>query len=87
MARSPLVDEAALIDALQSGHLAGAYLDVFNEEPLPPESPFWAMEHVIVSPHNSAASQGNEGRAFAMFTANLARWLRGQALEQEVGER
>ena len=46
-----------------------------------------AMEHVIVSPHNSAASQGNEGRAFAMFTANLARWLRGQALEQEVGER
>ena len=45
------------------------------------------MEHVIVSPHNSAASQGNEGRAFAMFTANLARWLRGQALEQEVGER
>jgi phosphoglycerate dehydrogenase-like enzyme len=79
--RGALVDEAALVLALQSGRLAGAGLDVFEVEPLPPESPLWSMRHVIVTPHCSGRNAGNDLRAERVFVDNLARFARGDALE------
>ena len=78
--RGPVVDEPALIEALQSGHLAGAYLDVFAREPLDPASPLWEMPGVWLSPHNSAASTGNAQRDATLFLENLDRFLSGQEL-------
>lgn len=77
IARGEIVDEKALIAALRSGHLAGAALDAHIEEPLPADSPFWDLPNVIVSPHNAAASTGNEKRCAEMFIANFGHWLRG----------
>ena len=84
VARGEIVDEAALIAALERGHLAGAYLDVFATEPLPPASPPWDMPNVLVSPHNSAAASGNTRRVNEIFFDNLGRWGRGAALVNEV---
>ena len=85
IARGEVADEPALIEALQSGHLGGAYLDVFAKEPLDPESPFWDMPNVIVSPHNSSTSQGNDIRVVTdYFLPNLARMARGEGLVNEV---
>lgn len=85
IARGDVADEPALIEALQSGHLAGAYLDVFSREPLDPESPFWDMPNVIVSPHNSSSSRGNDARvALDYFIPNLARMARDEPLINEV---
>lgn len=87
VARGEVIDEPALIDALRAGRLGGAYLDVFVEEPLPPESPLWDMPNVIVSPHNSASSTGNAARALEIFLRNLEHWARDEPLENEVFER
>ncbi len=85
IARGEVADEPALIEALQSGHLGGAYLDVFTKEPLDPASPFWDMPNVIVSPHNSAAALGNDHRvATESFLPNLARMAKGEPLVNEV---
>lgn len=84
IARGEIVQEPALIDALHSGHLAGAYLDVFEQEPLPHDSPLWDLPNVILSPHNAGAALGNEERALAIFLENLARWHRGTPLVNEV---
>lgn len=53
VARGPVIDEAALVDAMQDGEIAGAALDVFEEEPLPTDSPLWDMDEVIISPHQA----------------------------------
>ncbi len=82
--RGELVHEAALVDALRAGQLAGAYLDVFEIEPLPAESPLWDLPGVIVTPHNSAASRGNERRQTEAFLRNLRHWLRGEPLAHEA---
>ena len=87
VARGEIVDEPALIDALQGGRLGGAYLDVFVEEPLPASSPLWDLPNVIVTPHNSASSTGNAARALAIFLRNLEHWVRNEPLENEVSER
>jgi phosphoglycerate dehydrogenase-like enzyme len=84
VARGQVIDEAALIDALRGGRLAGAYLDVFAEEPLPPDSPLWDMPHVIVSPHDAGASSGNAARVSELFLRNLGHWARGEPLQNEV---
>ena len=85
IARGEVADEPALVEALQSGHLGGAYLDVFHKEPLEPESPFWEMPNVIISPHNSSTSLGNDGRvATRYFLPNLARMAKGEPLINEV---
>ena len=84
IARGEIIAEHALIAALQSGHLGGAYLDVFAQEPLPPDSPLWDMPNVIVTPHNALASAGNETRVNALFLDNLKRWVRNQPLINEV---
>ena len=84
VARGEIVDENALIEALRSQHLAGAYLDVFRCEPLPAESPLWDLPNVLVTPHNSAAASGNDQRVYDIFAENLARWTRGAGLVNEV---
>jgi len=84
VARGEIIAEQALIEALRSGHLAGAYLDVFETEPLPAESPLWDLPDVLITPHNSAVAAGNDERVLAIFLDNLVRWHRGEALVNEV---
>lgn len=78
--RGALVDESALIDVLRSGHLLGAGLDVFAQEPLPAESPFWAMDNVIVCPHSASTSYRENERITDLFCRNLRRYLDGEPL-------
>lgn len=87
VARGQIVDEPALIAALQGKRLAGAYLDVFASEPLPGDSQLWDLPNVLISPHDSAASTGNSARVSELFLRNLEHWLRGEPLENEVLER
>ncbi len=79
--RGRVVDEGALAEALRDGHLSGAALDVFEEEPLPEESPFWGLPNVIVSPHSTDNVPGltNELQA-DLFCENLRRYLAGGPL-------
>jgi phosphoglycerate dehydrogenase-like enzyme len=84
IARGKIVAEPALIAALASGHLGGAYLDVFDTEPLPADSLLWDMPNVLVSPHNATISAGNEARIRAIFLENLRRWGRGEPLLNEA---
>jgi phosphoglycerate dehydrogenase-like enzyme len=85
VARGEVVDQEALVSALQSGHLGGAFLDVFAHEPLPPDSPLWAMPQVMVTPHAAGHSDGNEARVRQMFLDNLRCWRQGQPLRKVVG--
>lgn len=82
--RGPVVDEAALIEALQSGHLLGAGLDVFEEEPLPVTSPLWTMPNVFVSPHSGSTSDRENGRITELFCRNLECYLRGEPMENRL---
>jgi len=84
VARGEIIDEQALIAALTSGHLGGAYLDVVEKEPLPADSPLWDLPNVVLSPHNAAASTGNNARATAMFLHNLGLRARGEPMKNEV---
>jgi phosphoglycerate dehydrogenase-like enzyme len=84
--RGEIIDEAALIAALRDGHLGGAYLDVFHSEPLPQDSPFWALPNVILTPHSSSVSTGNEARVAALFLANYQRYVGKQPLLNEVAQ-
>ncbi len=84
VSRGGVVKGDALLAGLRSGHVAGAALDVFEHEPLAPESPFWEMENVIVTPHCSSVYAGWERRSAEMFGDNLARRLRGEPLENIV---
>jgi len=75
VARGEVVDEPALVAALQGGHLGGAFLDVFAHEPLPVASPLWALPQVMVTPHAAGHSDGNEHRVGQMFLDNLRHWV------------
>ncbi|MDH4292537.1 MAG: D-2-hydroxyacid dehydrogenase [Betaproteobacteria bacterium] len=85
VARGAVADEKALIAALQSKQIAGAYLDVFEKEPLPADSPLWDIPNVIVSPHNASASGGNDGRAARVFTENLKLYVGSKPMVNEQG--
>ena len=82
--RGPVVDEAALIAALQQGRIAGAYLDVFATEPLPPSSPLWTMPNVLLTPHMSDRVVDWELRHARFFMDNLERWYLGEPLRNIV---
>ncbi|MCS0494462.1 D-2-hydroxyacid dehydrogenase [Ancylobacter sp. MQZ15Z-1] len=84
LARGSVVDEAALVAALEGGRLAGAALDVFETEPLPAASPLWAMPNVIVTPHVAGMSDDYDERVLQIFLDNLARFRRGEALRNRV---
>jgi phosphoglycerate dehydrogenase-like enzyme len=80
VSRGGVVDHAALVDALRERQLAGAALDVFPEEPLPPDSPLWKFPNVILSPHISGNTPHYDQRAVDLFIVNLKRYLSGQRL-------
>ena len=82
--RGDLVNEPALIDALQQGRLAGAGLDVFATEPLGAESPLWDMPNVIITPHNSGATALANHRGAQIFIDNIARFTSGAEMRNEV---
>lgn len=78
--RGALVDEPAMIEALQRGHLSGAALDVFATEPLPLDSPLWTMPNVLLCPHSASTSDRENGRLTELFCENLRRFLKGEPL-------
>jgi len=87
LGRGALVDERALVAALEAGTIAGAALDVFEHEPLDPASPLWAMPNVIVTPHVSGFGPRYWERATELFTRNLRAFLDGRPLENVVDKR
>ncbi|WP_020620685.1 D-2-hydroxyacid dehydrogenase [Paenibacillus daejeonensis] len=78
VSRGATVDTEALIDALRSGDIAGAGLDVFEQEPLPAEHPLWELTNVIITPHNGGATDRYEERVLDIFLQNLADYQKGQ---------
>ena len=84
VARGGVVDQAALVDALQADALAGAALDVFETEPLPADSPLWEMDDVIVTPHSAAAHREYPDRMAALVRENLRRIADGEGLANAV---
>jgi phosphoglycerate dehydrogenase-like enzyme len=80
VARGPIVDEEALSQALRQGWIAGAGLDVFEQEPLPADSPLWTIENVLLSPHVAGFTPRYDERATALFAENLGRYLSGERL-------
>ncbi len=86
VARGEVAVERDVIAALASGRLAGAYLDVFEREPLDAASPLWDMPNVIVSPHTASHSLGQNEAIFDIFLDNLARWRGGQPLRNDVDD-
>jgi phosphoglycerate dehydrogenase-like enzyme len=82
--RGTVIDEPALIEALSDGRVGFAALDVFGTEPLPPESPLWAMPNVLVSPHTAALSAHEDRRIAELFCDNATRLLDGQPLRNVI---
>lgn len=73
--RGEQVEETALIDALRSGHLAGAALDVFQQEPLPADSPLWEVENLLITPHIASQTEQLWPRHYEVFSENIRRYL------------
>ena len=82
--RGPVVDEKALVHALQSKKIKGAALDVFETEPLPPESPFFDLENVLLSPHAADSLPDVRERALEFFVDNFERFQKGEPLQNIV---
>jgi phosphoglycerate dehydrogenase-like enzyme len=80
VSRGKVVDQEALVAALQEGRIAGAALDVVDPEPLPPESPLWSMENVILTAHSATRSQHLWQRLHDLFCENLRRYVAGEPL-------
>lgn len=84
VARGSLVDQAALVAALEKREIGGAALDVASPEPLPPENPLWSLENVFITPHTSGISERIWQRETELLIDNLDRWFRGKALRNRV---
>ena len=85
VARGKIVDQAALIAALADGRVRAAALDCFPEEPLPPESLFWALPNVLVTPHTAGETERYEKNVVDILMDNIERLLRGETtLRNEV---
>lgn len=82
--RGSVIDEAALIDALRSGQVGYAALDVFEREPLDPQSPLWELPNVLVSPHSTALDAGEEQRVADLFCQNLRSYLDGAPMRNVI---
>ena len=80
IARGPIIDEGAVVRALREEWIAGAGLDVFEQEPLPSDSPLWDLENALISPHVAGFTPHYDERAAAVFAKNLARYLEGERL-------
>jgi D-2-hydroxyacid dehydrogenase (NADP+) len=80
VSRGPLIDDAALITALREQKIGGVALDVFSEEPLPPDSPFWDLENTLVTPHTAAITEKLWERHYALIHENLRRYLAHEPL-------
>lgn len=78
--RGTVIEEPAMIDLLQAGHLAGAALDVFEKEPLPADNPLWDMPNVLINPHSASTSYRENERITDLFCENLRRYLGGRPL-------
>jgi phosphoglycerate dehydrogenase-like enzyme len=76
--RARILDTGALVDALESGHLGGASLDVYPLEPLPPDHPLWSCPNTILTPHTAGFRQGHWDDAIDVFSENLRRWRQGE---------
>lgn len=84
VARGKIVDEPALIEVLKAGKIAGAGLDVTEDEPLPNDSPLWDLDGVLLTPHTAGRSQHRVRRAAVFFCENLTRYLSGEPLKNIV---
>lgn len=82
--RGSVVDEQAMIERLADGRLAGAALDVFTREPLPPDSPLWEMPNVVISPHTAGESPGHNEHFAALVADNLAAWQGSRAWRNRI---
>jgi phosphoglycerate dehydrogenase-like enzyme len=80
MARGGVVDEAALADTMRAGGIAGAGLDVFAQEPLPPDSPLWDVPNVAITPHMTPQVTDRTGRSLAMIAENIRRYRAGERM-------
>jgi len=78
--RGAQVDEAALLEALRTRRIAGAALDVFEREPLPPDSPLWSLENLLITPHTAGLTEKLWRRHYELFSDNLRRYLARQPL-------
>jgi phosphoglycerate dehydrogenase-like enzyme len=79
--RGPQVDETALAEALRSRRIAGAALDVFEQEPLPRESPLWELENLLITPHTAGLTEKLWQRHYALFSENLRRYMAREPLQ------
>jgi len=86
ISRGAVIDEPAMIDALKNDRLAGAYLDVFAQEPLVPDSPIWDLPNVIATPHTAGFSDGILKRMSQMFIQNLKNWHNNSTLFNVVNK-
>ncbi len=84
VARGRLIDEAALIEALTRGQIAGAALDVVEHEPLDPSSPLWGLPNVLITPHAAGFREDYWEEATRLFAGNLERYLRGEEMTNIV---
>jgi len=82
--RGPLVEQAALLQALKDRQIAGAALDVFDEEPLPSDSPFWSLDNLLITPHTAAVTERLWDRHYKLIVENMKRFLAGEPLLNQV---